>query len=94
MEEKHQIGKHSIPRPEIDLLALDFAKNEVLIVDAKSFLRRSLRSHPPAQRKPIFCLVVSSNAAVTLRSTIRLEAREAFLPISRIRVPHPSLQTF
>ncbi|MGC1388874.1 MAG: hypothetical protein WA807_12760 [Steroidobacteraceae bacterium] len=38
LEEKRQIGKHSMPRPEIDLLALDFAKNEVLVVEAKSFL--------------------------------------------------------
>jgi hypothetical protein len=37
-EEKRQIGKHSMPRPEIDLLALNFAKNEVLVVEAKSFL--------------------------------------------------------
>lgn len=37
-EEKRQIGKHSIPRPEIDLLALHFSKNEVLALEAKSFL--------------------------------------------------------
>lgn len=37
-EEKRQVGKHSIPRPEIDLLALDFSKNEVLALEAKSFL--------------------------------------------------------
>ena len=37
-EEKREIGKHSIPRPEIDLLALNFAKNEVLALEAKSFL--------------------------------------------------------
>lgn len=37
-EEKRQIGKHSIPRPEIDLLALHFARNEVLAFEAKSFL--------------------------------------------------------
>jgi hypothetical protein len=36
LEEKRQIGKHSIPRPEIDLLSLDFAKYEVLVVEAKS----------------------------------------------------------
>lgn len=36
LEEKREIGKHSMPRPEIDLLALDFAKNEVLVVEAKS----------------------------------------------------------
>ena len=35
-EEKRKVGKPSIPRPEIDLLALDFAKNEVLVVEAKS----------------------------------------------------------
>ena len=37
-EEKRQIGKHSIPRPEIDLLALHFSTNEVLALEAKSFL--------------------------------------------------------
>jgi hypothetical protein len=37
-EEKRQIGKHSIPRPEIDLLALHFSKNKVVAFEAKSFL--------------------------------------------------------
>src|SRR5579862_6017842 len=37
-EEKRQIGKHSIPRPEIDLLALHFSRNEVIAFEAKSFL--------------------------------------------------------
>jgi hypothetical protein len=37
-EEKRQIGKHSIPRPEIDLLAFQFSKNVVLAFEAKSFL--------------------------------------------------------
>lgn len=37
-EEKRDIGKHSIPRPEIDLLALHFGKNEILALEAKSFL--------------------------------------------------------
>ena len=37
-EEKRQVGKHSIPRPEIDLLALSFSKNEVIAFEAKSFL--------------------------------------------------------
>lgn len=37
-EEKRQIGKHSIPRPEIDLLAFDFSKNVVLALEVKSFL--------------------------------------------------------
>jgi hypothetical protein len=37
-EEKREIGKPSIPRPEIDLLALHFVKNEVLALEAKSFL--------------------------------------------------------
>jgi hypothetical protein len=37
-EEKRHIGKSSIPRPEIDLLALHFSKNEVLAFEAKSFL--------------------------------------------------------
>jgi hypothetical protein len=36
--EKRQIGKPSIPRPEIDLLALHFARKEVLAFEAKSFL--------------------------------------------------------
>ena len=37
-EEKRRIGKHSIPRPEIDLLAFKFSANEVLALEAKSFL--------------------------------------------------------
>lgn len=37
-EEKRHIGKHSIPRPEIDLLAFSFSKNEVFAIEAKSFL--------------------------------------------------------
>jgi len=37
-EERRRIGKYSIPRPEIDLLALDFSDNCVLAVEAKSFL--------------------------------------------------------
>lgn len=37
-EEKQAIGKPSIPRPEIDLLAFHFARNEVLALEAKSFL--------------------------------------------------------
>ncbi len=40
-EEKRQIGKHSIPRPEIDLLALNLAKNEVIAFEAKSFFDSS-----------------------------------------------------
>jgi len=37
-EEKSQaIGKASIPRPEIDLLAFRFSKNEVIALEAKSF---------------------------------------------------------
>jgi hypothetical protein len=38
LEEKRQLGKPKIPRPEIDLLALNFEQNEVLVVEAKSFL--------------------------------------------------------
>jgi len=37
-EEKVQVGKRSIPRPEIDLLALHFSKNEAIAFEAKSFL--------------------------------------------------------
>lgn len=37
-KEKRHVGKPSIPRPEIDLLALHFSKNEVLAFEAKSFL--------------------------------------------------------
>jgi hypothetical protein len=36
--EKRRIGKPSIPRPEIDLLALRLPHNEVLAMEAKSFL--------------------------------------------------------
>ena len=38
LEKKRQLGKPKIPRPEIDLLALNFEQNEVLVVEAKSFL--------------------------------------------------------
>ena len=37
-EEKRAIGKPSIPRPEIDILALNFKKNEVLTLEVKSYL--------------------------------------------------------
>ncbi len=37
-DEKRAIGKHSIPRPEIDLLAFNFVENEVLAIEAKSLL--------------------------------------------------------
>lgn len=37
-EEKRQIGKHSIPRPEIDLIAFKPASKEILAIEVKSFL--------------------------------------------------------
>ena len=37
-EEKRKVGKPSIPSPEIDVLALHFSRNEVLVLEAKSFL--------------------------------------------------------
>jgi hypothetical protein len=37
-EEKRSVGKPSMPRPEIDLIALHFARNEVLALEVKSFL--------------------------------------------------------
>lgn len=37
-EEKQRIGKPSIPRPEIDLLALHLARDEIIAFEAKSFL--------------------------------------------------------
>jgi hypothetical protein len=37
-DEKRWIGRPSIPRPEIALLAPDFTKNEVLALEVKSFL--------------------------------------------------------
>lgn len=37
-QEKKEIGKPSIPRPEIDLLALCLARNEIIAFEAKSFL--------------------------------------------------------
>ncbi|MDB2438295.1 hypothetical protein N9W89_06230 [Hellea sp.] len=36
--EKREIGKHSIPRPEIDLLVYDFKNNRVIAVEVKSLL--------------------------------------------------------
>jgi hypothetical protein len=40
-EEKKQIGKHTIPRPEIDLLALRVQTNQVIAFEAKSYLDSS-----------------------------------------------------
>lgn len=37
-QEKRDIGKHSIPRPEIDLLAFNVKDNQVLALEAKSYL--------------------------------------------------------
>ena len=37
-EEKRRIGRLSIPRPEIDLLAYRRPRNEVLALEAKSYL--------------------------------------------------------
>ena len=37
-EEKKIIGKPTMPRPEIDILALDFYNNKVLVIEAKSYL--------------------------------------------------------
>ena len=36
-EEKRAIGKPSMPRPEIDLLALKFSSNTILALEAKSY---------------------------------------------------------
>lgn len=40
-EQKQATGKPAIPRPEIDLLALHFARNEVLALEVKSYLDSS-----------------------------------------------------
>ena len=37
-EEKRAVGKHSMPRPEIDLLAFNPASGEVRVIEAKSYL--------------------------------------------------------
>jgi len=37
-DEKRRAGKASMPRPEIDLLALDFRHNRVIAFEAKSYL--------------------------------------------------------
>ena len=37
-QEKRDIGKHSIPRPEIDILAFNQKDNTVLALEAKSYL--------------------------------------------------------
>lgn len=37
-QEKRDIGKHSIPRPEIDLLALNHKENRIFALEVKSFL--------------------------------------------------------
>lgn len=36
-EDKRKIGKPSMPRPEIDLLAFKFSENKVLALEAKSY---------------------------------------------------------
>lgn len=36
-EEKREIGKHSIPRPEIDLLAFKPGTNSMIVLEAKSY---------------------------------------------------------
>ena len=36
--EKALVGKPTMPRPEIDLLALDFQRNRVILVEVKSYL--------------------------------------------------------
>ena len=36
-EEKREIGKHSLPRPEIDLLAFKPGQNRVLAIEVKSY---------------------------------------------------------
>jgi hypothetical protein len=37
-KDKKKIGKPSMPRPEIDIVALHFKKNELLLLEVKSFL--------------------------------------------------------
>ena len=37
-DEKKRIGKHSIPRPEIDVIAFKPSANEVIAMEVKSFL--------------------------------------------------------
>lgn len=37
-QEKRDIGKHSIPRPEIDLLAFNQKENRIYAMEAKSYL--------------------------------------------------------
>jgi len=38
LEDKRAIGTYSMPRPEVDLVALSIKKNELLLVEAKSYL--------------------------------------------------------
>ena len=37
-EDKVTIGKYSMPTPEVDLVALNLERNELLLIEAKSFL--------------------------------------------------------
>jgi hypothetical protein len=37
-EEKRDTGKSSIPRPEIDLVALNYSRNEIVVLEVKSYL--------------------------------------------------------
>ncbi len=40
-QEKRDVGKPTIPRPEIDLLVFNFKNNEVIAIEAKSYLDSS-----------------------------------------------------
>lgn len=37
-EDKRKLGKYSMPTPEIDLVALNVKKNELLLIEVKSYL--------------------------------------------------------
>ncbi len=40
-EEKREVGKPTIPRPEIDLVVFNYKNNEVIAIEAKSYLDSS-----------------------------------------------------
>lgn len=90
--EKRRIGKPSIPRPEIDLLALDFKRNEVLALEAKSYLDSpgvkladlEARHKVPEGRYKLFTCA-RYRAVVTKRLHADLIAAGMARPTTRIR---------
>jgi hypothetical protein len=80
-KEKVKIGKAKMPRPELDLLALNFNKNEIYVIEAKSFLDSpgvriadlTGRHHHPEGRYKLF---TSSHYRNIVFSRLRVDLRK------------------